>query len=55
MIDFDEIYDRFGESPGDEVAVRGRIRVRVVGGLIGEVLDEQEVVHLRGIAVNTKR
>jgi hypothetical protein len=40
MIDLDELNDQIRELAGDQVAVGRRTGVRVIGGLIGEVLDE---------------
>ena len=43
---------RLGELAGDQLRVGGRAGVRVVGGLVGEVLDEQQVVGLGRVPVH---
>src|SRR6266566_7903945 len=44
MVDLDELRDQAGELPGDELLVGVRTGVGVISGLVGEVLDEQQVV-----------
>src|SRR5256885_11713684 len=55
VVDLDELHDDVGELRGDQLLVRGRGGVRVVGGLVGEVLDEQQVVDVGRIAVHAER
>src|SRR6266700_3173276 len=55
VVEFGELDDHARELAGDQVAVGRRARVRVIGGLIGEVLDEQQVVRLRRIPVHPER
>src|ERR1039457_819563 len=55
VVEFGELDDHARELAGDEVAVGRRAGVCVVGGLIGEVLDEQQVVRLRRIPVHPER
>src|SRR5260221_47577 len=55
VVDLGELDDLVRELAGDQVAVGRRAGVRVVGGLIGEVLDEQQVVRLGRVPVHPER
>src|SRR5579862_2199386 len=55
VVELGELNDHARELAGDQVTVGRRARVRVVGGLIGEVLDEQQVVRFRRIPVHPER
>jgi hypothetical protein len=52
VVDLDELGDHAGELPGDELLVRRRAGMRVIGSLVGKVLDEQQVVRLRRVTVD---
>src|SRR6266542_1777867 len=55
VVDLDELDDHVRELSGDQVLVGWRACVGVVGGLIGEVLNEQPVVNRRRIPVHPER
>ena len=55
VVDLDELDDQIGELAGDELPVHSGTRVGVVGRLVGEVLDEQQVVGVLGVAVDAER
>jgi len=55
VIDLDELRDQAGKPPGDQLLIRVRAGVCVVGGLVGEVLDEQQVVGLCRVAIDPER
>jgi hypothetical protein len=55
VVELDEFFDDLGEPTGDELLVRRRISVCVVGILVGEVLDEQQIVGTLRIPVNAER
>src|SRR6266851_4555261 len=55
VVDLSELDDLVRELAGDQVAVGRRAGVRAVGGLIGEVLDEQQVVRLGRVPVHPER
>src|SRR5262249_39333495 len=52
VIDLHELDDHVRELTSDQLLIGRRAGVRVVRGLIGEVLDEQEVVDVRWIAIH---
>src|SRR5580658_7685124 len=54
MIDLHERHDEPGEAPSDQLLVGRRAGVRVIGGLIGEMLDEQQVVRPYRVAVDAE-
>jgi hypothetical protein len=55
VVELGELLDHARELAGDQVPVGRRAGVRVVGGLIGEMLHEQQVVGLRQIPVDPER
>jgi hypothetical protein len=55
VVDLDELDDQIGELTGDELAVHSGTRMSVVGRLVGEMLDEQQVVDVLGVPVDAER
>src|SRR6266566_3348299 len=55
VVDLDELRDQAGEPAGDQLLIDGRAGVRVVGGVVGEVLDEQQVVGPGRVAIDPER
>ena len=55
VVDFDEFDDLSTNCASDQVLVCRRTGVSVVGGLVGEVLDEQQVVRLGRVPIHAER
>src|SRR5580692_12268090 len=55
VIDLDEFDDPLRELAGDQVLICSRTGMSVVGRLVREVLDEQQVVRLRRVAIHPER
>jgi Metal binding domain of Ada len=55
VVDLDELRDQVGEPSGNQLLISVRGGVRVIGRLVGEVLDEQQIVGPGRVAIDAER